>query len=377
MEYNIPILTVFAKPKTRQQAEKDIERAATEAPGPKCFRPSLVEALPRDLGVVEVGVRRSKRSYPVEEVLRKWNDPKVEKVAKIVLGHERRPLPIPLFLATGRIPLVEEQGAIVAFCDGSKSEGCEPSYGVYVEGLHSFSGSATNTEDIDRAEALASIHAVLIALQAQRAEVFTDSAYVELLWNKKLEGGKKEANSDLIPIIAEVLSQASRTGRSVVVRKVFSHVMDHRNKAECERRMGWMKQTYPERFSELIEGDYRADRLAGAGPKGCSYYLPPHLTLVPTTYLAAKGGWVRSLRAHMRGVYQVTLEKEVGGKLTCFKWMRKDAQELVDSHRTNDIMTCRTYKVARLVAFMMQMRRKDLRENGPYMGKAHNTFFRS
>lgn len=367
----------FAMEESRRQVERTIEQITSAAPGPKGLKPKMAEATPGDLGTVEVGTRENKRSYLVATVLQKWSDPSTERVVKAVLAHERKPLPIPCFLATGLIPPLEELGTRVAFCDGSKTAGREATYGVYGKGYHSFSGSAANTDDVDRAEALGSIHAVLVAIVAKRAEVYTDSAYVELLWNKKLEGGKRDANSDLIPIIEEILAQADRTGRTVVVKKVYSHVLDARDRAEREKRKGWMKEMYPERYAELIEGNYRADRLAGAGHAGRAYYLPPYLTLRPAVYPAAGGGRIRSVRTYMREVHQVSLEREIGGKLRCYKWLREANLGAVDINRTNDIMGNRSYKTASLVAFTMRMRRKDLRENAPFQEKAHSNFFRS
>jgi hypothetical protein len=87
-------------------------------------------------------------------------------------------------------------------------------------------------------------------LQGHTAETFTDSSYTLGLWNETTRRSRKEAKYDLIVIIEEIKRQPADSNRRVIVAKVYSHVLDHKDLKERKRRRDWMQKTYPENSSK-------------------------------------------------------------------------------------------------------------------------------
>lgn len=116
--------------------------------------------------------------------------------------------------------------------------------------------------DIDRAEILASIHAVLLGLQHAEAEIYTDSSYVRGIWCDTATGRRREANQDLLAIIRHIKKEIQHKGRKIKVCRVYSHITDGKDESERQRRRKWMESTYPGIADELINGNRIADILA-------------------------------------------------------------------------------------------------------------------
>jgi len=338
--------------------------------------PALQTALARDLGYITAECDDDELDFDVAEVIRCWS-PHLQPALHAQVSHNGNLLPILEYLATKKLPKQLHNYKAMVFGDGSKTDREDATYGVYCTGGETFSGGVIGTKDVDRAELLACIHAALIGLRYVEAEVYTDSSYTEAAWNRVVAASNKAANPDLILLMQEIRREAKQAGRKITVHKVYSHVDDHVDWSERERRLNWMIGKYPVNYDDLVAGNSHADKLARQGYKGTTYKLPPFLTTKDTVYLGTPQQRLVDVRAYMRGGYQEFLRHEIGQKLTCFKWMRTQKAPLADQRRSNLIMCQRSYKMAALFGFTMRMRRKNLRENGPLMEKINVPFFTS
>ncbi|MBA3569980.1 MAG: hypothetical protein H0W28_11695, partial [Pyrinomonadaceae bacterium] len=162
------------------------------------------------LGLVEVDCLdgRGTRLYSAsEDIWKKWVSPTLAAPLRAALTDKGELLPILAYLATGALPHQQNAGYARAFCDGSQFPGADATYGVLLQSgdnCKTFSGAVIDTKDVDRAEVLASIHAVLWALTSATGEVFTDSSYVQALWSRATPASWRGANPDLVALVTSI-----------------------------------------------------------------------------------------------------------------------------------------------------------------------------